>query len=232
MATIDSLVTDITNYVADNLGVIAASVAVEAVNQAIRRMVREHDWRALQKSVDLTIPGGNQNFVRLPPDFLHEAAVWNKNPNQSDPSLRLTPVDPVLLIQWANAIDPSVQSDPIFPSVAAPSTSTVTTDRFRYYTWAENLYILKVQSAAITVQLDYASLPIDLEAGQSPADHNPLTDRWPDVVRWGALAETYLFLHELDLATGAEVLFQQRLASAIKADNSRAFAGASRARGG
>lgn len=231
MATVDDLAADVVAWTSTSATVVPTATAVECVNAAIRRLVRKHAWRYQQASVDLSFGPGAQAVAALPADFLAELAVWQKaDPPPDDPSTGLAPIQRTLKPFWFAAVDPSSQRDPVFPQTQRPDALARPPDR-HYYVWAGTLALVPAPSATLLVQLDYVRVLDDLVGALTPAQTNAFTTAFPDVVRNGALAEAYRFLHEFDVAALYEALFQQGREEAIAQDNTSAAAGLSKTRG-
>lgn len=230
MATAESLVAALQAYTEAGTTLPAAD-ALECVNLTVRDMQRRHDFRFMQQSVDLIITGGTVNSVELPLDFLREVYVYTRDTGQSNPSDALFPIQRVLKPHWFEQRSPLANVDPTFPNVAAPALRTVVTDARGYYVWAGKLWIVPTPSSAITISLDYSRIIPDLVLGEPTPDFNDFTIGYPDVVRAGALAEAYDFLHEEGRATRWDGRYEKRLKAAVDADNAIAFAGPSPKRG-
>ena len=229
MATIDQLITDMTTYPVVSSSVVSTAQAAEFVNGALRRMVRMHNWRCMQQSVDLTVT--STGVVTLPPDFSSVAAIYAKV-TATDPAQSLMPIVKVQKPAWYSQISPLNTTDPVFPSVAVPSNATNVLMQQRAYTmWSGVLTILPTPGSALTLQMDYYRTLEDLVPALPVPDRNPLTVLYADVVRWGALVECYDFLHEEERSTKAEASFSGRLKAAVDHDNAIAFAGLPQSRG-
>lgn len=231
MATAESLVTDLQNYTEAGAQVLPNAQALECVNLAIRKMYRRHNFRVMQQSTQFSLPGGSVNWMPLPYDFLQEKAVYTLDPSQKDPAAALTPVNRLQKEQWFSSVSPLSNTDQTFPHVMSPSFQSVVTDFRNYYLWANQLVIVPTPSAPITLVVDYMRRVGDLTLGLNPQDQNEFTVLFPDVVRWGALAEAYDWLHEEERAVRANMQFDLKLKDAIDADNATAFAGLPAKRG-
>jgi hypothetical protein len=231
VATADALVAALQTYTEAGTVVLPNAVALECVNLACRKMQRKHDFRTMQQSVQVVIPGGTVNRAPLPFDFIHEVMIYTLDPGQTDPSQSLVPALRVLKPQWFMARSPMNSVDPVFPNVASPGTRSDVTMERGYYVWAGYLTIVPSPSQPITLNVDYAKRFPDLDVGLTPADENALTIEFPDVVRAGALAEAYDWLHEEGRATRWQQVFEMRLVDAITADNAICFSGPSPKRG-
>jgi len=228
MATIDALATALQSYTQAGSSLPTAD-AVECVNLTRRRMQRRHDWQPMQVSIELTVVAG---AAPLPSDFLRELFVYVRDPSQSDPSLALFPVRRLLKQQWfLGENDTRTLRDATYPQVAAPAATSQVVVARAYYVWRNHLFIVPAPSVALTVSVDYARRLPDLVAGQTPAQQDTFTTLYVDVVRAGALAEAYDFLHEEERAARADARYELRLKEAIDADNALAFAGPPAKRG-
>lgn len=231
MATAERLVAELQLYTEAGPTVLPDTIALECVNLTIRAMQRKHDFRSMQQSVAVPIPGGTVNRAPLPFDFIHEVMVYTLDPGQQDPAQALVPTVRVLKPQWFAARSPLNSTDPVFPNVAVPGARSDVTNERGYYVWAGYLYVVPSPSQPITLNLDYARRNPDLVLGLTPEDENALTVEFPDVVRAGGLAEAYDWLHEENRSVRWMGVFEQRLAKAIDADNAICFSGPSPKRG-
>lgn len=227
MATLDTLVTDVQSWTGETTTTLPNATAAECVNRAIRRLQRRHGYQGTVGSTDLTI--GTQGRVPLPFDYVAEIHVWQKNTSQSDPARALVPIMRTLKEEWYKGIAPQVQRDTIFPNVAAPGAFDTTTNSYAYFIEGGMFVLVPTPTSNVTVQLDYVQQAPELVHGTGQT--NWFTQRYPDVVREGALAEAYKFLHEWDAAALHEQAFTTLAVESIVQDEAPTAAGPRRSRG-
>lgn len=222
MATIDTLITDLQTYTSAGSTRLPDADCTEFINATIRRLQRIHPWLGEQHTVDLTV--GTGGVAVLPADFIHELGVWQKDTSQTDPAKALTEIQRTSRAAWVRSEGDAVATaDAIYPSVAQPGSATATSSRY-YYLWNGTLAIVPTPTSAITVTLDYIrTLP---ELVDNSGMQNVFTLRFPDLVRTGALAQAYRYLHEWEVAALHEQLFAAQAKEGISQDEAQSFAGA------
>ena len=228
MATIADLVQDILTHTGQSGLVFLVSQRETFVNNAILRMERRHHFRGQQVTLDPLLFPANADFIPVPPDFVTERGLWQKN-TQTDPSRALVPITAKTLRRfWIEATDPANQKDSIFPAVANPSAGQTPGGSF-YYIWNRGLYLVPSPSISpgVTLVLDYIRIVPDLTGDQE----NWFTRHVPDVVRAGAVAEAYRFLVQPDAAQLWEQTFEARLTDAIRQDETLSLSGPPSSRG-
>ena len=221
MATIDQLAAALQSYTTAST-VLSTADAVECVNTVRRDMQRQHDWRSMQVTAEFLVPSATGR-VALPAGFLHEIAVYptlTNPPGVGVPLQRLLRPYAVEGVQLAR--DATVQN------VAAPSSRVLVEG---YYLWAGYLVLTPSATANATLTVDYAVELPELAAGQTPAQQDEFTTRYVDVVRAGALAEAYEFLHEEERAAHWLTVYEMRLKRALSQDKALALAGLPARRG-
>lgn len=227
MATVDTLVVDLQNWTGETSTTLPNATAAEFINRAIRRLQRRHGYQGTVGSVDLVI--GTLGRTPLPFDYVREIHVWQKDTTQSDPARALAPVARTDKGEWVKGIAPQNQRDTVFPNVAAPGAFDTTGQLFAYYIEGGMFVIVPTPTADTTFQIDYVQTAPELVYGTSQT--NWFTQRYPDVVREGGLAEAYKFLHQPDLAALHETAFGTLASEAIINDEAPSMAGPKRSRG-
>lgn len=222
MATIDTLITDLQTYTSAGSTRLPDADCTEFLNATIRRLQRVHPWLGEQHQVDLSI--GTGGLVPLPTDFVHEIAVWKKDTAQSDPAKALSTIQRTSRSAWVRSEGTAAATaDTIYPSIAQPTASNTTTSLY-YYLWDGTLVIVPTPTSTLTVTLDYIRTLPELVDNSGMA--NVFTTKYPDIVRTGALAEAYRYLHEWEVAGAYEALFQAQAREGITMDEAQSFAGA------
>src|SRR5882672_759241 len=110
MATLADLIAQVLNVTAASVGVLPVASRELFVNDTVRRIERKHLFRANSVTVPLAYPA-NTDFIVLPPDFITEEAVYQRQPAITDPSKALTPITKTLRRFWIEARDPQVLTD-------------------------------------------------------------------------------------------------------------------------
>jgi len=235
VATVDSLATDVQNWVfagvTGSATVLSATQCGEFINTAIRRLQRHHRWQFQITKTVLTIPGQTVASVTLPSDFVVELAVASIDTSQSAPSSSYVPIQKCLEWQWFDAVDPLATRDPQYPAIMATLNLTLAQDRRYYFLVNDQLWIVPTPSSAITVLLEYERTLADLVTGQSPAMSNAFTLRYPDVVRAGAIVEAAAYLQDQQQTAVWDAIFGKRLEEAVRHDNAVASGGQGGSRG-
>ena len=223
--TVDELIDALQAYTQESTTTLPDATCAEFVNTAIRRLQRVHPYQGEATSADLTITTAGQ--TPLPADFIAETGVWLKDTSQTDPAQALSPIVRTSRQAWVNAVDPDASRDTVYPNVAAPGDASPT--QRGYYVQNGLLVIVPSPTSTITVQLDYTRLLADLVVNQAGSNH--FTQRYPDVVRAGALAEAYRYRHEDERAMLWEQQFLAMAKESISQDEAPSMAGNKRTRG-
>jgi hypothetical protein len=102
-------------------------------------------------------------------------------------------------------------------------------DLVLYAIWQERLYLYPPPSSTdLTLLLDYWKR---LPPLVNPDDTNFFTDRYPHVLRYGALADAYAFLQEDERSAQHRQMFEGMLARVIIDDKTFMLAGGTTSRG-
>ena len=227
MASLASLRTDLRNWTAThaNPAVLPDAVCAECINASVALMAEAHLWRGQETtSVPLTYPGGADSMA-LPSDFVAHKAIYEQSP--SGPLPMLAYIERTLRDEWVRNETPSGGiRDPDYPQVAPPGGDA--TSSLQYAIWKECLYLLPTPSADVSLVLDYFARPVELVNGD---DVNFFTTRYPHVVRIGALADAYAFLHEEERSAAYKAMFESMLTRVILDDKTTVLAGGTMSRG-
>lgn len=227
MATLSDLRTVLQDWTGAGSTVLSTTITDACINGAIARMQQAHLWRG-QEAVSSTLSfAALAASATLPSDFIAEKAAYFYDSTQTTPSSQYTYLKRVDRDWWFETFGrDSEEVDQQFPQVANPAATDVTDTR--YAIWDDKLWLYPSPPSAVSVVLDYWGLLTDLTSG---SDTNFFTTRYPHIVRMGALAEAYEFLHEDERATLYRAKFEQELARAILDDKTKAMSGGSRTRG-
>jgi hypothetical protein len=182
----------------------------EFIWTAIERLQQTADWHYQENTVQIPVPPNSYTGVPLPSDFVVEGAVFQFMPASTVQPPSLIPVQRLgSRVDWA-AYSTRPDRNESFP-VPAP-------EGLAYYIWMSQLWIVPSQSNAITVQLDYYSDPPN---PSQPTDTTGLLGISARAVLWGALQLTYLFLHEIELASAVGEIYNQLIDAAFKREQGR-----------
>jgi len=226
MATLSDLRTVLQDWTGAGSTVLSTTITDACINGAIARMQQAHLWRG-QEAVSASLSfAANAASASLPSDFIAEKAAYFYDSTQTAPSSQYEVIKRVDRDWWFEQRTSDANTDQIFPQVADPGGDTETSTR--YALWDDKLWLVPSPSSAVVVVLDYWALLTDLSSG---SDSNFFTTRYPHIVRKGALAEAYDFLHEDERATLYRAQFEQELQRAILDDKTKAMSGGSRTRG-
>lgn len=227
MATLTDLRTVLQDWTGAGSTVLSTTITDACINGAIAQMQQAHLWRS-QEAVSSTLSfSANTASVALPTDFISEKAAYLYDSTQATPSSQYTYLEKVRRDEWfekRTAADDN--TDQQFPQTQTPGSTDDTT--LRYAIWDEKLWLYPTPQTAVVVVCDYWAVLTDLSSG---SDSNLFTTRYPQVVRAGALAEAYAFLHEDERAALWTARFEGLLAKAILDDKTIAMSGGSYQRG-
>jgi hypothetical protein len=228
MATLAQLRSDLRTWTSThaNVNVLPDAICDECINAAIALMQEAHLWRGQETtSITITYPAGAES-IALPGDFVSQKAVYLQNTSQTLP---LAYIERTRRDDFIRADSPvGGVRDPYYPQVSPPSMATSSTGA-NYAIWMEQLYLYPPpQSADLTLILDYwMRLPPLVD----PDTDNFFTTRYPHVVRYGALADAYSYLHEEERGATYRQMFESMLARVILDDKTLMLAGGSMSRG-
>ena len=183
------------DYTAVGSTILTDAIVDECVNTALRDLLRSHAWRGQEYSMEFTYTAG-QEAEALPGDFVVEKALSDKTVLTSAPSDRNRTIPRITRWRWLEGNPAIISRDPVFPQLADPSATPTLIDR-AYYLWQDYLYVVPTPTVALTLTLDYYRLLPDLSTDQPT---NAFTRLYPEVLRFGALANAYQFLHEEERA--------------------------------
>jgi len=227
MASLYSLRGDLRTWTAThaNAAVLPDPICDECVNSAIAVMAEAHLWRGQETtSIPLTYPATAESLP-LPPDFVTHKAVYAQS--SSGPPQQLGYIERTLRDEWVRSETPAGGvRDPDYPQVAPAGGSEMA--GVQYAIWQECLYLLPIPSSDVSLVLDYFARPAPLTLAD---DHNFFTDRYLHVVRIGALADAYAYLHEDERSMAYRALFESWLTRTILDDKTTVLAGGTRSRG-
>jgi hypothetical protein len=223
MATLGDLWTFLREWTGVPATILTDPIATELVNQTVRTVARAHPWRGFEVSAKTTYPA-HAAAVTVPTDFISEQALYRQT---TDPTYS-SGLEPITKVpdreSWFATV--GVNRDPLYPQTLDPA--DVIFSLPRYAIWAGGLYLLPTPTADIAIVMDFARMPADLSAA---GDSNHLTTTYADVVRFGALVETYKFLHEDERAETWQAQYGTALTTAIAHDKTLAMSGGTMARG-
>lgn len=183
----------------------------EFIWTTIERLQQTADWHFQENSVQIPVAANSYTGVPLPSDFVVEAAVYQFTPPSAAGPGVLQPIGrlPGGRVDWAVYTTRQDRNES-FP-VPAPS-------GLSYYIWMGQLWVVPAQSSDITVQLDYFSDPPN---PIQTTDQGGLLGVSPRTVLWGSLQLTYLYLHEVELASAVGDIYNQLLDAAFKREQGR-----------
>jgi hypothetical protein len=227
MATLSALRSDLRTWTSThaNPAILPDAICDQCINAAIGLMQEAHLWRGQETtSITLTYPAGAES-MQLPADFVSQKAVY-----QQTAAVRI----PLAYIEKTRRDDfireGSTQGglrDVDYPQIA-PSDANLMTGVL-YAIWQELLYLYPPPAADLTLVVDYWKRLPPLSAGV--VDENFFTQRYPHVVRQGALADAYAYLQEDERSGTYRQLFEATLTRAILDDKTLMLAGGSTSRG-
>jgi hypothetical protein len=226
MATLDQLRSDLRTWTSThaNVNVLPDAICDECINAAISLCQEAHLWRGQETtSITLTYPAGVES-IALPADFVTQKAVYLQSDSQTLP---LAYIERTRRDDFIRADSPvGGVRDPEYPQVSPPGPAALGTN---YAIWMERLYLYPPpQSADATLILDYW---LRLPPLSDPATGNFFTTRYPHVVRYGALADAYCYLHEEERGATYRQMFEAMLTRVILDDKTLMLAGGSSSRG-
>jgi len=227
MATLGDLRSDLRIWTStqNNPAVLPDVVCDECINGAISLMQESHLWRGQETtSIPLSYPASSES-IALPEDFVAQRAIYQSTNGGTVPLLAY--MEKTLRDEWLRSEQPAGGlRDPEYPQVAPPGTPDGW--GIRYAIWRERLYLLPVPTATVQLVLDYYARVPWLS---DPTRANFFTMRYPHVVRYGALADAYSYLHEEDRSGTYRQMFEAMLARVILDDKNLRFAGGTTDRG-
>lgn len=229
MATIDTLITDLQNWTGTSSTVLPGTTCAEFVNTAIRRLERQRPYRGTIATMALAV--GTTGYAPLPTDFIGEIGVWLVGTSTGSGA-----TDGLAVMRRWNSKRAWLESngdewsarDSVYPNIAARG-PVDDNGISGYFIEGQTFYVVPTPTAAVTVQIDYARQLNDLVATSGAS--NVFVDLFPDVVRFGALREAYLYLHEEERAALYEQLFQAATKEATQRDEATTAAGPTPIRG-
>lgn len=227
MATLSTLRSDLRTWTAThaNPAVLPDVVCDECINAAIGLMQEAHLWRGMETtSVTLTFPAGAES-IPLPTDYVAQKAVYQADAATPIP---LAYVEKTLRDQFIRTEAPTGgPRDPEYVQIAPVDGASC--DLVLYAIWQERLYLYPPPSSIdLTLLLDYWKR---LPPLVNPDDTNFFTDRYPHVLRYGALADAYAFLQEDERSAQHRQMFEGMLARVIIDDKTFMLAGGTTSRG-
>ena len=229
MATLGGLRSDLRTWTAThaNPAVLPDTICDEAINGAVGLMQEAHLWRGQETtSVTLTYPADTES-IALPSDYVAQKALYQQDDAAPAP-IPLAYIEKTLRDEFIRGEAPiGGVRDPEYPQIA-PISTTTTGLGARYAVWQERLYLYPAPSADLTLLLDYWKR---LPPLTNPDDGNFFTDRYPHVLRYGALADAYAYLQEEERAGFHRQLFESMLARVILDDKTFMLAGGTTSRG-
>ena len=226
MATLAQLRSDLRTWTSThvNVNVLPDAICDECINAAISLCQEAHLWRGQETtSITITYPAGVES-IALPGDFVSQKAVYQWVDSQSLP---LAYIERTRRDDFIRADSPvGGVRDPEYPHVSPPALTTTGTN---YAIWTERLYLYPPpQAADVTLIVDYWKR---LPPLADPATGNFFTTRYPHVVRYGALADAYSYLHEEERSGTYRQMFETMLARVILDDKTLMLAGGTMSRG-
>ena len=196
MATLGELRDDLRTWTAThhNASVLPDPICDECINGAIALMMEAHLFRGQETtSVPLAYPAQTES-ITLPFDFIAQRAVYQQTPTGAVPLLAY--MEKTLRQEWLRSENPvSGLRDPEYPQTAPPG-ATIGWP-VQYAIWRERLYLLPIPNQDLQIVLDYYMRVPPLN---DPTRANFFTFRYSHVVRYGALADAFAYLHEEDRA--------------------------------
>jgi hypothetical protein len=227
MATLGDLRNDLRLWTSThkNVNVLPDLVCDECINGAISLMQEAHLFRGQETTSIPLAYAANTESIPLPFDFVSQRAVYQQT--DSGPIPLLAYLEKTLRQEWLrNERAAEGIRDPEYPQVSPPGAPFGWP--VQYAIWSECLYLLPVPSVALNLILDYF---LRLPPLNDPARSNFFTTRYPHVVRYGALADAYAYLHEEDRSATWRQMFEGMLARVILDDKNTMLAGGSTDRG-
>jgi hypothetical protein len=227
MATLGDLRSDLRIWTSThaNPAVIPDVVADACINGAISLMQEAHLFRGQETtSIPLAYPADTES-INLPADFVAQRAVYQTTDSGSIPLLAY--VEKTIRSEWLRSEKPAEgHRDPEYVQVAPPGSPIGWPTQ--YSIWRERLYLMPVPSQDLQLVLDYY---LRVPPLNDPVRANFFTMRYPHVVRYGALADVYAYLHEDERAGTWRQMFEGMLARVILDDKNTMLAGGSPERG-
>src|SRR5262245_34734703 len=226
MATLNDLRLDLRNWTSThaNTAILPDTACDTCVNAAVNLMQEAHLWRGQETtSVTLTYVGGAE-FLVLPTDFVSQKAVYQQLDTTRIPLAYIEKTQRDVFIRGESP--QGGLRDPEYPQVA-PADAAIGPGAL-YAIWREQLYLYPPPSGDVTLLLDYWKR---LPPLTDPNLSNFFTERYPHVVRYGALADAYAYLHEEDRSQAYRAMFEAMLTRVILDDKNLMLAGGSTSRG-
>jgi hypothetical protein len=229
MATLGDLITDLRNYTDRTSAIITDAIGTGFVNTAIDRMQEASAWQG-QETISADLPyTSTDNGISVPTGFIYETSVWLKDTVTVDPSRALSPIDRITRAMWFERLTPRRDpNDAIYPA-SSDADFPDRGDRY-YFLWGQKLYYVPNPSTTTQLVIDFYKRLDALSSG-ALGGSNFFTLTYAHVVRWGALAECWAFLHEDDRAKFADDRFKMLLIDGSKNDQYIKAGGGARARG-
>lgn len=221
MATFIQLKTYVWDATGTASTIISATNAGYFVNGAVDLMQQAHLWRCQETISADTAYAANLASLALPSNFIAEKAIYLKNASATLASNLYWYVPRLGRDEWYEKTPTTLRTDVLFPQTAMPGSEDATIAMV-YAIWDETLALLPTPQTAQTVVLDYYARTTALSAD---ADTNAFTATYAHVVRAGAVAEAFEFLHEDERAALWRARFEAMLARAILDDKTLAASG-------
>jgi hypothetical protein len=230
MATLQELRVDLRTWTAThaNPAVLPDTICDKCINAAVGLMQEAHLWRGQETtSVTLTYAAGSES-IALPTDFVAQKAVFLQDAAAPVP-IPLAYIEKTFRDEFIRGETPiSGPRDPDYPQIA-PASATTLGRGTRYAVWQERLYLYPPPTSGdLTLLLDYWKR---LPALSDPNGTNFFLQRYPHVLRYGALADAYAYLQEEERSGVHRQMFESMLARVILDDKTFMLAGGTTSRG-
>jgi hypothetical protein len=226
MATLAQLRSDLRTWTSThaNPAVLPDAICDECINATVGLMQEAHLWRGQEStSVTLTYPAAAESIL-LPADFVSQKAVYQLTGAERIPLAYIEKTRRDDFIREGSSVSGPRDAD--YPQIA-PSDANLMMGVL-YAIWMELLYLYPPPAQDLTLVVDYwKRLPLLVD----PITDNFFTQRYPHVVRQGALAEAYAYLQEDERSGTYRQLFEATLTRAILDDKTLMLAGGSTSRG-
>jgi hypothetical protein len=227
MATLGELRDDLRLWTSTHLNpaVLPDVVCDSCINGSIALMQESHLWRGQETTSIPLAYAADAESIPLPENFVAQRAIYQQT-QQGAPVPLLAYMEKTVREEWVRSEQPVGIRDAEYPQVAPPGTPFGWP--VQYAIWRERLYLLPVPNVEQQLVLDYYARVPWLS---DPIRANFFTMRYPHVVRYGALADAYCYLHEEERAQSYRQMFEAMLARVILDDKTTMLAGGTSDRG-
>jgi hypothetical protein len=214
MATLTTLRTAIRDYTLFPSSIFTDPICDELVNGVLESMEHLHNFQETLSRAALTYLTTSDG-IALPDGFLGEEALYEVDPAlTADPSARLSEIPKITRAQWVQRVNAS-SGHPAFPRPSLRG--------FYYYLSGMALFVVPQPTTTVSLIFDHFLKSPPLTTG-SPTNY--ATTQYYDCLKWGAIRDAFLFLHEEERAQAFAQRFQIAFTAATKRDFAQTAGGA------